>query len=675
MNGARLTCIALLLLGNAASSFARVARIQITRVESPTFEGMSFGKVGQYEKLVGRVFGEVDPNDPIDSQITDIALAPKNSSGLVEYSADIYMLRPVDPSKGNHRLFLEINNRGSNLSFAQLNNSSTGAPPFGSLNDPTTVGDAGNGFLMRQGYTMVWSGWDVTALPGGGRFTITVPVAKNPDGSTVTGPALEEFVIDDDATFTGPLTYPAATSDKSQATLTVRTGYEDPQQTVPAESWAYTDASLKAIKLLPDGTPFERGTLYELTYEAKDALVAGLGLAAIRDVPVFLHHAKVDDLGTPNPLAGDVHSVYSYSISQGSRVMHDFLWLGFNQDHQGRRVFDGMLNWIGGGNGDFLNYRFAQPARTQRQHVARWYPEFQFPFAYQTLFDPNTGKKDGRNRRCVETHTCPKILEVNSENEYWEKAGSMLHLDLFGDDLTDPSNVRYYLMSGLPHNPGVGPTGPGICQQNRNPLVANPVMRALLVDLDEWVSWRREPPASRLPRVTNGTLVPPLPQSGVGFPEIPGVVYNGRIHTGDLFDFGPMFDQGILTALPPILLGTPYPALVPKTDSDGNDIAGIRLPEVAAPVATYTGWGLRAFPRGANEGCDAFGQKIDFAATKAERLSNGDPRLSIEERYPNHDAYVTAVAHAALELRRKRLLLDDDLLAYIVAAVESSVAK
>jgi len=664
---AKLAFAAMLLIG-VTGSYARVVRIEITRIESPTFEGMSFGAVGQYEKLVGRVYGQVDPSDPIDSQIADIGLAPKNSSGFIEYSADIYILKPVDPSKGNHRLFVEVNNRGSNLSFGQLNNSTTG-------NDPTTPTDAGNGFLMRQGYTMVWSGWDATVLPGAGRFTIAVPIAKNLDGSKVTGPALEEFVVDDSATFRGPLTYAAASADKSQATLTVRTRYEDSPVSIPEAGWDFTDANLKAIKLLPDGTPFQRGTLYEFTYQAKDPLIAGLGLAAIRDVPAFLHHSRADDQGNPNPLAEDVHSVYSYCISVPCRALHDFLWLGFNQDSYGRRVFDGMLNLIGGGDGDFLNYRFAQPGRTHRQHIARWYPEFQFPFAYQTLFDPNTGKTDGRLRRCVETNTCPKILEVNSENEYWAKAGSVLHLDPFGNDLSDPHNVRYYLLSSLPHSVGFGPTGPAICQQNRNPLVANPVMRALLVNLDEWVSRHRQPPASRLPRVADGTLVPPLPQSAVGFPEIPGVTYNGRIHNGDLFDFGPSFDQGILTTIPPIWLGTPYPAFVPKTDSDGNDIAGIRVPDVAVPLATYTGWGLRAFPPGANEGCDAAGQKIDFAATKVERLATGDPRLSIEERYSNHDAYVSAVARAAFELRRQRLLLDEDTLAYILAAAESSVGK
>jgi Alpha/beta hydrolase domain len=355
--------------------------------------------------------------------------------------------------------------------------------------------------------------------------------------------------------------------------------------------------------------------------------------------------------------------------------MHDFLWLGFNEDETGRRVFDGALNWIGGGSGIFMNYRFAQPGRTHRQHIARWYPEFQFPFANQVMSDPVTRKTDGRLRRCLQTNTCPKIFEVNSENEYWAKAMSVFHLDSAAKDLSDPPNVRYYLMSSLPHSAGIGPTGPGICQQPRNPLVANPALRALLVALDKWVSAAQEPPASRLPRRADGMLVPPLPQAGVGFPNIPGVKYNGRMHTGDLFDFGSQLDQGILTSLPPALRGTPYRALVPKTDADGNDIAGIRLPEVAVPLATYTGWGLRANPPGGDDGCDAFGQKIDFKQTKAERLAAGDPRPSIEERYPNHWKYVIAVAHAANRLYLQHLLLGEDVLRYIDAAAKSSIGK
>src|SRR6266849_3548952 len=254
------------------------------------------------------------------------------------------------------------------------------------------------------------------------------------------------------------------------------------------------------------------------------------------------------------------------------------------------------------------------------------------------MFDPVTGKTDGVLRQCLATHTCPNVFEVNSENEYWSKAGSLLHTDTLGNDLAladeareredrdrerkvddeddVPPSVRYYLLSSLPHSAGIGPTGLGICQQPRHPLVANPPLRALLMALDAWVTHDTKPPQTAIPRRSNGTLVPALPQVGMGFPNIPGVTYNGRLHDGDLFDFGPFFDDGILSVVPPVLLGSPYPALVPRTDHDGNDIAGVRMVEIEVPVDTYTGWGLRAGPA-AGDGCDAAGQKINFPQTKA----------------------------------------------------------
>jgi hypothetical protein len=631
-------------------------------VESPAFGGTAFGAVGQYEKLVGRAYGEIDPANPKNSGIVDIQLAP-STHRMIEYSMDIYILRPVDLQKGNHRLFFEINNRGNNLSFGQMNDSASGG------NDPTTAADAGNGFLMRQGYTLLWSGWDITVEPGAGRFTMTVPVAKNPDGSPIVGPALEEFVIDNANTMTGALTYPAASLDKSRAALSVRVRYQDPPTAVPSADWEYSDA--KTVRLLPPGTPFRQGTLYEFTYPATNPLVAGLGFAGIRDIVAFLRYSIKDDLGTPNPIARDPQFVYSFCVSQPCRTLHDFLALGFNQDENGARVFDGMLNWVGGAGGIFMNYRFAQPGRTHRQHIGRWYPEYQFPFANQVTSDPVTGKTDGRLRACLATKTCPDIFEVNSENEYWAKAMSVLQLDGAGHDLPDPPNVHYFLMSSLQH--AAGSSGRGICQQPRNPLNANVVLRALLVAMDEWVSSGKQPPASRTPLRSDGTLVAALPQSDQGFPNIPGVKYNGVMHTGDRFDFGPEASHGILTVLPPKGMGKPYPALGPKTDADGNDIAGVRLPEVAVPLATYTGWGLRA--GAGDDGCDAAGQKIDFAPNKAARLASGDPRLSIEERYPDHDGYVAAVTRAANDLRAQRLLLDEDVRRYIQQAAQSGIGK
>ncbi|HEY1291883.1 MAG TPA: alpha/beta hydrolase domain-containing protein [Chloroflexota bacterium] len=236
---------------------------------------------------------------------------------------------------------------------------------------------------------------------------------------------------------------------------------------------------------------------------------------------------------------------------------------------------------------------------------------------------------------------------------------------------------RYVVGVSVPTNPGRWPLGgaPFSCQQNRNPLLPNPVLRALLVDMDQWVASGRQPPDSRVPRVVDGTLVSPLPQDAMGFPNIPGVVYNGRLHTGDLFDFGAQFEEGILSILPPKLVGTPYPVLVPKTDADGNGVAGVRLPEIAAPLATYTGWGLRAYPAGADDGCDASGQKIDFPDTEADRVTSGDPRPSIAERYPTHAVYVAAVTEAVTHLQQQRLLLNVDAQAYLQAAEASTIGK
>ena len=654
----------------AGSANARITRIEITRVERPIFEGRSFGSVGPYEKLAGRAFGEVDPKDPRNAVIVDIANAPTNARGMVAYDTDIMILKPVNLAAGNHRVLLEVNNRGSLLSFSQLNDARSGG------NDPTSAVDAGNGFLMRQGYTILTAGWDVSADPGGGRFTIRVPVARNPDGSSIVGPAMEEFVVDDARATIGSLTYQAATLDKSQASLTVRTRYQDTPMPVAADKWQYADAAGTTIRLAPQGTPVVPGTLYAFTYQAKDPLVAGLGFAALRDIASFLRSASTDDAGTANPLAGAIQYIHTACVSQPCRLLHDFVWLGFNQDEAGRQVIDGMENWIGGATGIFMNYRFAQPGRTHRQHIGRWFPEFQGPFTNQVVVDPATHKSDGRLARCSASETCPKIFEVNSANEYWAKNMAVGLVDEAGRDLRDePANVRSYLLASLPHQGGFGATGRGICQQNRNPLVANAVLRALLVALDQWVTTAAEPPASRVPRVADGTLVPPLPQAGQGFPDLPGVKYNGRMHTGDLFDYGPGFDEGILTVLPPRLVGMPYLALVPKADRDGNDIAGIRLPEIAVPLATYTGWNLRAMPAGSDDGCDAAGQQLDFARTKAERMAAGDPRPSLEERYPSHADYVTAVAAAANGLKGDRLLLDEDVAAVIRKAQDSAIGR
>ena len=363
---------------------AHITRIVITRIESPTFEGVSFGEVGPYEKLRLRAFGEVDPNDPRNSMIADIGLAPRNVRGMVEYAMDVVILKPVTLATGNHRLLYYMNNRGNldSLLFPSIGVLSVFNDGSGG-NDPTTAAHAGNAFLMRQGFTIVSSGWDPGVAAGGNRLTITVPVAINADGAPVVGPSLEEFVIDNPTTITAPLTYPAAAMDKSHASLTVRVRYEDPPLTISPTGWEYVNGL--GIRLLPVGTPFTQGRLYEFAYPAKGPLVAGLGFAATRDLAAFLRHGDSDDIGTVNPLAGDIQHAYTFGVSQPARYMRDFLHLGFNENEQGRPVFDAILNWLGGGSGIFLNYRFSQAARTHRQHIGRWYPEREFPFANRSV--------------------------------------------------------------------------------------------------------------------------------------------------------------------------------------------------------------------------------------------------------------------------------------------------
>jgi hypothetical protein len=342
------------------------------------------------------------------------------------------------------------------------------------------------------------------------------------------------------------------------------------------------------------------------------------------------------------------------------------------------------LSWTGGGSGDQINYRFSQTGRTERNRQNHLYPEGVFPFAHQRLTDHLSGKTAGRDDRCKASNTCPKRFEGNSSNEYWVKAGSLLHTDTRGNDLKDPEDVRYYLISGLSH--GVGDiTDRGICQQFTNGVSPYPVHRALLIALDEWVSHGTEPPKSRVPRHSDksaaaitrpGSQTGVVPASAIEWPAIPGVTYNGLITTRYFLDFGSMLDEGIITSYPPSIVGRPsYPIFVSKVDQDGNEIAGVRLPQVAAPVATTTGWALRRAGFGENEGCESDGQHIPFRRTKEERIAAGDPRRSLEERYKDHPGYVKAVAKAAQKLANDGFLLPADVQAFIDEAEDSDVLR
>ena len=673
------TAMALTASLTATNAQARITHfdIDVTLSESPTFGGFSWPDVGQYEKIVGVAHGEVSPLDPQNAVITDIKLAPRNARGNVEYAFDFYILKPIDLKKGAHKLMYEPPNRGRKTwnTFGRV---PAGNDP-GSITDPAVLANA---FLMPRGYTIVWSGWDKSAGASNVGFvtTITLPIAKHPDGSTITGPSYEYIVTSAAAGAASfDLSYPAATLDQTKAKLTHRVHLDDVPIEIPASGWQYNAAGT-AISLV--GSNFITNDIYEFSYTAKDPTVNGLGFAAVRDFNAWLREATRDDAGNANPLAHDVRHIYTEVASQPGRFLNDFRHLGFNQSESGNKVFDGMMQWIAAGDGINLNYRFSQPGRTERNRQDHLYAEGVFPFANVTTTDPFTGRHDSRLESCERTNTCPVSAEIYSANEYWVKAASLLHTTPDGlHDLPDSPFARNYFISS--HQHGVGSaTSKGACQQFLNPLDSAPVQRALFVALDEWVHGE-EPPRNRVPRLRDGTFAPPLPQEAVGFPHIPGVTYTGLETTRYLFDYGPdYYTKGIPTINPPLVSppyqnnpanGPIYPSWVPRTDRDGNDIAGVRLVDVSVPLATYTGWALRAGPQ-ANDGCESAGQFIPFPKTKAERLASGDPRLSVEERYPTFTDYQSEVRHALDRMVKHRLFLCEDADAELTRLYANGVA-
>ena len=496
-------------------------------------------------------------------------------------------------------------------------------------------------------------------------------MAVNADGSAIVGPSLEELVIDNGTTTTGRLTYPAATLDTAQATLTVRARYGDAPRPLDAGAWEVRRPA--DHPLLPAGTAFRQGSLYHLTYPATGPLVAGLGFAAVRDVVSFMRHAAADESRHAES-ARRAHPPRLLVRHLAAGALHARLRPPRVQRRRGRpaRVRRrAELDWRR--SGAFVNYRFAQPHRTQRQHIARWFPERPFPFAYNVVRDAVTGRTDGRLRRCLDNGTCPRILEANSSNEYWVKASSLLHTDTLGDDLPDPANVRLYLFSSFPHSGGSRQRGNGICQQPRNTLEAEPVLRALLVALDEWVSAGTEPPASRVPRRADGTLVEALPREHLGFPAIPGVHYDGLLSTGDLLDFGPHAGDGILGVLPPGVTepypragaahrrrrATTWPASACRTSP--RRWRRTRAGRCAPPRTPAT---TCATPPASSSPSPGRGPSAWPAATRGP---------SVEERYGGRDGYVEAVERATRALRQERLLLAEDAERIIAAAQARSL--
>ncbi len=655
--------IGCLLLGVTCVVHARIVEIKVQSVR--TFaDGQTFGSAGAYERVTGTAIGELAPADARNRVIVNLDRAATNARGMVEYEVDFDLLRPVDVQRGNGKIMYDVTNRGRKFLPVWL----MSAAPAGA-NNPLTPADAGDGLFLRMGYTIVWTGWDGDAPRANGGLAIKVPVATTATGAPVVREIRDELV----SATRGPvqrefrLAYEVATTDTSQMRLTVRRRESDARVELPGTEWRLKDARTLQI-LTPNSNESSAasgpavGTLYEFHYPAKNPGVLGIGYAATRDFISFLRHEERDVRGIVNPAGGRKSHAFAVGISQSGRYVREHISLGFNQDESGRRVFDGMLAHISGVGRVFLNYEFGMAGRTNTEHEDHLYPENEFPFSAALQIDPFSNKTAALFRN---DGFDPLLIETNTSTEYWQKGASLLTTDPQGErDVALPPNVRAYLVASTQHagRPGLRPDlGP--CVNQRNPHNPMPAVRALLVALDHWATLGTPPPPSRVPSIAAGTLVRPDNQN---FPAIPGFAV---ARAGNTL---PLFGDWVH---PKPDLKRQYQPLVAKTDADGNEVAGIRLPDIVVPLATYTGWNLykRPFTEGAL--CDRDGSYSEFAATRAEREQAGDPRVSVAERYTSHADYAAKLQAAAEALARDGLLLEEDVAAYLRLAQSDALRK
>ncbi len=655
-------------------------------------EGKEFGAVGPYERLDGTVFMEVDPADPVNAVIVNLDKAPRNARGLVEFSTTFYMLKPTEMSRGNGKILYGANNRGNKLE------SGLRWHHVPASNNPLSLADAGDGFLMRLGYTVVDAGWQGDVVAGNDRLRPELPVATEPDGSPIVASVRVEFsdrTIPVEGTFTLPLSgsdrfrsYPTADADTASSVLTVRSTVDGDGAPLDADAWAFGRCPLGRPSLEASDTDiclfdgFRADRLYQLIYPAKDPIVMGLGYAVTRDLASFLRYRTADDAGNPNPLAGSstevgIRRAYGAGTSSTGMYMRDFIYLGFNEDEDQRQVFDAISIHIPGSHRLFANVAFADPNTYSRQDDRHTFLSTSYPpMSFAVITDPLTGIEDGILKRPA---TDPLVIQTDTENEFYVMRASLNVHDGQGRAVTVPENVRLYLLSNFQHGGG-NPTlaVPGAsdrCANPTNPNYHGPTQRALLMALDAWADEGVEPPPRRYPRIENGTLVT-LDEYLETFPQIPGAAVTSVLNELTLPVFGPSFgsEGGVLTQLPPGQ-GPAYPVLVPKANTDGLNTAGIRPLEVRVPLGTNLGWNVRAEGRREGNLCGLTGSFLPFAATRAEREAAGDPRASLAERFGNHAGYVEAVMQATADLVRERFLLEEDAARLVRGAEESSVLR
>jgi hypothetical protein len=638
-------------------------------LQRPLAEGRAFGDIGPYEELKGRLRFAVDPSHEANARITDIGRAPRNRAGLVEFAADVSILLPVDRARAGGRLLVDVVNRGNTVAVPNFNHATR--PVFVAGADPDPPIDVGDGFLMRRGYVVVSCGWqcDLPELPG--LFRLYAPEARA-DGVPLRGRVyvtlqapepVSHFLLSD----RGHLAYPAADLDEPNAVLLVRDQLDGPPQTIPRSAWRFgrlVDGRVVAdprYVWLQGG--FAKGRLYQVAYTAVGAPVLGLGLAALRDCASWLKHGAA----VPSPAGGALRRAYAYGRSQTGRLLRTLVYWDLVGDEDGREALDGIVANVAGGMCGEFNQRFGQNSKDRPQMMAHV-----FPSTDVAATDPVTGASEALHRRLDARGSRLKVFYTNSSAEYHRGDASLVHTDPDGlRDLTPGPHTRVYHFTGTEHGLGVWPpsdTAPVAAdpsgwiersQNLRGTLNYARLLRACLVNLDRWVTGGVEPPPSRHPRLDDGTAVPPEALAKT-FERIPGARYPAHHARPRRLEFGADPERRVLSQAPPIE-GPRFGSLVSAVDDDGNEVAGVALPEIRVPLAAHTGWTLRHPDIGGAEQLLVFaGATLPFARTRRQREATGDPRPSIEERYPSREIYLERVRAAARGLVAARYMLDED---------------
>jgi Alpha/beta hydrolase domain len=641
----------LLLLLSVLPLYARVARVEVTsRVD--VFNGQMFGEAGVYERITGRVYFSLPIANPRNLRIVDLANAENLQNGEVEFSSDFIVVRPKDPLKSNGSMILEVPNRGNSRIISLVDGG-----------DWDLAHDAGDGWLLRNGFSIVSLGWQWDA-PGKDALKFFAPVARD-HGKTITGLLRGDFMPSHAMVevplghfMTGSIggtEYPVASPNDPRNVLTVRDTREGSRTLIAGEDWGFGQDG-RSIHLKGG---FQPGKIYEYVYVVANPVIAGGGFAAIRDLASYAKH-------DPATIAPAVR-VYGEGISQNGRFLRDFLYEGFNADEQGRIALDGVLAHVAGAGRGSFNYRFAQPSRDAQPTSSIFYPTDIFPFTDQPEKDPITRATGGLLDRATADKVLPKIFFSNTSYEYWGRAAALIHVSADGKrDATIGDNVRIYHFTGLQHFSGSFPPEKGsgdlLGQEPQSPLPIKYFWRAMIANMDAWVRDATLPPPSSYPKIADGNLVP-LPQ--YAFPAIPGVNLPHEANQAYRLDYGPHWQEGVLLMQPP-QVGAAFPLLVPQVDGDGNERDGVHLPEITVPLATYTGWNLRDPSIGVPDQRVPFEVSyLPFPRTAEERKQTGDPRKSIAERYTGREDYMACFTSAVDDLVKQRWILPEDRAALI----------